>query len=109
VKISDENFDGNEEINVEGLIFNSNETGQIIRVSINESAERAFKANLPTKIIKLDRVDDKKIKVEFRFDNLDYLNDWLLQFGNNVKVISPENLKKKREKTLKKMLNEMMS
>jgi len=109
VKILEENFSGNPEINVEGLIFNSNETGQKIKAYIAESAERAFKANLPTKIIKLDRGKNKKIKVEFRFDNLDYLNDWLLQFGDNVKVISPESLKKKREETLKKMLNDLKS
>jgi len=109
VKILDEKFGENTEIDVEGLIFNSNESGQNIGVVIDESAERVFKANLPTKIIKLDRVGSKKIKVEFKFDNLDYLNDWLLQFGNSVKVISPESLKKKRENILNEMLSETKS
>ncbi len=109
VKISNEKFIEKSGIDVEGLIFNSNESGQKIEVHIDESAERPFKANLPAKIIKLDRVGGEKIKVSFRFDNLDFLNEWLLQFGNQVKVIGPESLKTKREKMLNNMLNELNS
>ena len=109
VKIMDEIFDEKSEIDVEGLIFNSNESGKKIEVYIDERAERPFKANLPTKIIKINRVQNKKIKVKFRFDNLDYLNEWLLQFGDQVKVLGPESLKRKREETLKNMLSEMKS
>ncbi len=104
VKILDEKFEKKPEIDVEGLIFNSNESGQKIRVVVDESVERAFKANLPTKILKFEPIDSKKFKAEFNFDNLDYLNEWLLQFGNNVKVVSPEKLKIMRKNLLAGML-----
>lgn len=105
VSISSENFDAAENLDIEGLIFGSNASGQIIEVLVGKSSDRAFRANLPTKIIKEEAISDKIIKVSFRFENLDYLNEWLLQFGDKVKVAGPDELKKKREVLLRKMLN----
>jgi predicted DNA-binding transcriptional regulator YafY len=107
VKILDQNFKLEKEIDVEGLIFNSNESGQKIRVVLDKSAERPFKANLPTKIFKETGVDSKKIKVEFNFENLDYINEWLLQFGDKVEVQSPKELIQKRKALLKSMLKNL--
>ncbi|MCC5908107.1 MAG: WYL domain-containing protein, partial [Balneolaceae bacterium] len=103
--ISSENYKADENLDIEGLIFGSNATGKIIEVLVDKSADRAFRANLPTKIIKEEAISDKIIKVSFRFENLDYLNEWLLQFGDKVKVAGPDELKKKREILLRKMLN----
>lgn len=103
VKISSVNFTEKADLNAEALIFGSNESGQKVVVLVDEEADRAFKANLPTKILKQSGDSDKKIKVEFRFENLDYLNDWLLQFGDKVKILSPKELISKRKKVLDKM------
>lgn len=105
VKILDQKFDRKSEIDVEGLIFGSNESGQLIEVLVDKSADRAFRANLPTKIFKKKVKNNKKIKVSFRFNNLDYINEWLLQFGDKVEILSPKLLKKKREEILNSMLN----
>ncbi len=107
VNISENKFTKKGDFDVEGLIFNSNESGQKIDVLLDESADRAFRANLPTKIFKKSEVGSKKIKVTFFFENLDYLNEWLLQFGNKVEILSPESLKKKREVLLKSMMDEL--
>lgn len=104
VHISDEKFIQPDNFDVEGLIFNSNESGQKVEVLVDESADRAFKANLPTKIFKKSAVDAKKNKVSFFFENLDYINEWLLQFGDKVEILSPQKLKRKREVQLKAML-----
>lgn len=104
VKILDQKFDKIENMDVEALIFKSNESGQLVEVLVDKSAERAFKANLPTKIFKENAINSKKIKVSFRFDNLNYINEWLLQFGNKVKIESPDDLKKIREELLNEML-----
>lgn len=107
VKILDQNYELSNEIDAEGLIFNSNESGEMIRVSVYREAERAFRANLPTKIFKQNNLSPKKISIEFRFDNLDYLNEWLIQFGDKVEIESPKQLIKKREQLLKKMLKKI--
>jgi predicted DNA-binding transcriptional regulator YafY len=109
VQILEELYTQNEEIDAEALIFNSNKSGQIIRVLIDRESDRAFKANLPTKIIKSEPQKNKKIKVSFRFENLDYINTWLLQFGDHLKILSPDNLIVKREKVLKRMMKKIMN
>lgn len=105
VQITGEKFESKDEINAEALIFGSNESGKLVEVYVDKKAERSFRANLPTKIFKENRISDEKIKVIFRFENLDYLNEWLLQFGDKVEIISPKTLIKKRENLLQKMLD----
>ncbi|TVR35438.1 MAG: YafY family transcriptional regulator [Balneolaceae bacterium] len=107
VKILDQNYSEKEKINAEALIFGSNESGQIIDVLVDDKANRVFRANLPTKIFKENAVSSKKIKVSFRFENLDYINEWLLQFGDKVEIVSPKELIGKREKLLKSMLSQI--
>lgn len=107
VKITTQEFGKKSKIDIEGLIFGSNESGQIVEVLVDESADRAFRANLPTKIFKKSREKNKKIKVSFHFNNLDYINEWLLQFGDKVEIIFPGDLKEKRKKLLKEMISKM--
>lgn len=107
VQITDEIFEPNRDMDAEALIFNSNKSGQIVDVLVDESADRAFRANLPTKIFKEKSVSNKKIKVSFKFENLDYINEWLLQFGNSVTVEAPDELKEKRKSVLGKMLGQL--
>ena len=109
VGILSQYFETDRDINVEALIFGSNESGLEIVLLVDKSADRAFKANLPTKIFKENEENSEKIKVHFRFDNIDYLNEWLLQFGNKITVLSPPELKTKREKILGEMLDQIKS
>jgi predicted DNA-binding transcriptional regulator YafY len=107
VKIMDQIYREDDNINAEALIFGSNESGEIIDVVVDEAADRAFRANLPTKIFKEKAISSKKIKVSFRFENLDYINEWLLQFGDKVEILSPKELIEKRERLLKTMLSQL--
>ncbi len=104
VQILNEMYEKKGQMDAEALIFNSNESGETIRVLVEEGADRAFRANLPTKIIKSEPVENEKIKVTFKFENLDYINIWLLQFGDRVEILSPKSLISKRKKILKKMM-----
>lgn len=108
VQILNELYAQNEEMDAEALIFNSNKAGQTIRVLVDKESDRAFRANLPTKIIKSDMLDDKIIKVTFRFENLDYINTWLLQFGDHVEILSPDVLISKRKAILNEMMERMV-
>lgn len=103
VQILDENFVPEEEIDVEGLIFRSDAQSHLVGVNVSKTALTRFKANLPTKIIKQKEKKPNLFRLEFKFDNLDYINEWLLQFGNNIKIIEPDILIKKRNKLLDNM------
>ena len=104
VRITEKKFEEKGEIDAEALIYRSNESGQKVEVLLDKKAERAFRANLATKIFKEKEVSAKKIKVSFNFENLDYLNEWLLQFGDKVKVLSPKKLVDMRVDLLNKMM-----
>lgn len=107
VNITAEVFEPNREMDAEALIFNSNKSGQIVEVLVDEGVDCAFRANLPTKIFKEKALPNKKIKVSFKFENMDYINEWLLQFGQSVTVEAPDELKEKRKSVLEKMLGHL--
>ncbi len=104
VRILNEKYEQKSKIDIEGLIFRSNEFEQKIIVVLDDTAVNRFKANLPAKIFKEMRENSKKLKVEFFFDNLDFINQWLLQFGDELRVEAPQELVEKRTALLKKML-----
>lgn len=103
IQILEENFVPEEVINVEGLIFRSDGPSYLIRVDVSETALRRFEANLPTKIIKKKTIKPNLFRMEFKFDNLDYINEWLLQFSDNIKIVDPAILIEKRNNILNNM------
>jgi len=105
VKILDENYTLDQEINVERLIYASDEISETIILQVEKKEIGRLEANLPAKIISKDVLNSKIIKVTFKFDNLEFINEWLLQFGNKVKVLSPDSLIDKRKSLLRDMLD----
>lgn len=104
VNILEENFAVKEEIDIESLIYTSDEGSELIILQVEKDEIGRLEANLPAKIIKKLPVNSKKIKVEFKFDNLSFINEWLLQFGNKVNVLGPPSLIEKRKGLLREML-----
>jgi len=104
IQILEEDFVPYGQIDVEGLIFRSDETSHRIRVNVHKSALKRFQANLPAKIIRKSEKTPNLFKIEFFFDNIDFINEWLLQFSREVKIVNPDILIEKR----KKLLNEMI-
>ncbi len=104
VQILDEKYHLKKELDIEGLIFRSDESSHSIIVRVKKEEMARLEANLPAKIFKKSSVNSKNIKVEFKFDNLDFINEWLLQFGKKIKIEAPEELLNKRKKLLQEML-----
>ena len=104
VQILEESYKLKGDLDIEGLIFRSNESSQTIILQVKKEEMPRLEANLPAKIFKKKTINSKNIKVRFEFDNLDFMNQWLLQFGNNVKVMGPDDLIEKRKALLEKML-----
>lgn len=106
VIILDESYTLKEEIDIEGLIFRSNDGAEKIVVLVEKNEIERFTANLPAKIFKKTEEKAKIIKVEFSFDNLSYINEWLLQFGTKVSIVGPPKLIDLRKDLLQKMLKQ---
>jgi len=103
-EITGEQYVKKEKISAEALIFRSEGQKHLVIVDIGENTVSRFKANLPTKIIKLNQISPKLFRVQFYFDNLGYLNEWLLQFADNIKIVKPKALIDKRHSLLNSML-----
>ena len=105
VKILDENYTLDQQINVERLIYASDEISETIILEVEKREIGRLEANIPAKIFSKDVLNSKIIKVTFKFDNLEFINEWLLQFGKKVKVLSPDSLIDKRKGLLRDMLD----
>ncbi len=104
-QILDQNFVPYGNIDAEALIFRSDETSHEIEVDVSASALRRFEANLPAKIFKKKEIKPNLFRIKFFFDNLDFINEWLLQFPKDIKIVNPNILIDKRNNLLKSMIN----
>ncbi|MEX0928569.1 MAG: YafY family protein [Balneolales bacterium] len=77
----------------------------VLRVA--KSSLRRFLANLPTQIDQQEEAGETEARVFFEFDNLDFLNEWLISFGDSVRIEYPDELKKKRRLLLNAMMNQL--
>lgn len=107
LRIREDKYKDQSNFTKEAFLFRSDKRSHKIVVDIGERADRQFKANLPTKIIKKTEVKPKIFRYEFEFDNLDFINRWFLQFADGVTIIKPNSLKKRREELLTELLNQM--
>ncbi len=64
-----------------------------IHLRFAEKAYSRARMAIPARIEK-EETGDGRVDVHFNFDNLEYLAAWLLRFGANVSVVSPDPLKK---------------
>ena len=108
LQILDENIKEETKIDIESLIFRSNEASKMVRITIEKSILERFKANLPAKIFREEIKKPKKISLSFKFDNLEYLNQWLLQFGKSIEIEEPKELVGEKRKLLKEMLSRII-
>lgn len=95
-------FDGN--YSNDQLLYHLDGKIQSIEIFVSASIIEEFISTLPAKIDSI--VDDKGGKtIHFKFDNLDYINDWLIRFTDKIKIISPDILKEKKKALLYRLLD----
>ena len=105
--ILEENWLPKPKMSIDSLIFRYNELKKIVVLEVEKPEIERIRAILPAKIIRLEQKKPKKIRLSFEFDNMPFLNHWLLQFGTTVKIIKPEILISLKKKTLQAMINDL--
>ena len=105
--ILEENWQPKPKISVDSLIFRYNELKKRVVLEVEKSELERIRAVLPARIINIKQKKPKKIRLTFEFDNMPFLNHWLLQFGITVKIIKPEALISLRKQTLQAMINDL--
>lgn len=85
------------------LLYGRFDDNYVIEVHISKERAFEFLTDLPGKI-KTKEDLTSSLKVLFSFDNLPFINEWLLRFGKDITIISPDSLKRIRKNYLKDLL-----
>lgn len=102
-EILPETFSGKDIPEQKKLLYRADEGDTIVKVKVSGRVETEFRTTLPAKI-ESEEKDGDDLVFTFRFDNMDYINEWLFAFHDNVKVLGPDDLKAKRVMKIQSML-----
>lgn len=86
------------------LIYRSEGDEQNVVIEIATTAYPSFARRLPARILEVSASAGAMV-VRFRFDQLDFLNEWLLQFGKSVIILEPNELIAKRRELLRALID----
>lgn len=89
----------------EDLIYGIDEyeESETVELDVNNNIFQTFKERIPAQF-EVVSSGEGTTTVRFEFDNLDYINKWLLQFHQDIRVKRPESLISKRRQLLSSML-----
>lgn len=105
IAISEEPLLTNNTFDKEELLYHTNGNNSLVEIILNKHIKESFFSSLPAKIIEQKPINENKIVIKFYFDNLDFLNHWLLRFTNNITIQSPIELNNKRKSLIIELLN----
>lgn len=99
-------IESNETYDVNTLLYGGGKKSVEIKVKVNASIWSDFKRSVPTPLSDVEK-DQEVYICTFPFDNLSYINGWLLRFGNDIKILSPNELIGIRKEYLNEMINDV--
>lgn len=103
VGISDKPRTYNQTVDSKHLLYERSGESEIIEVEVDAAIWNNFFRLLPVQI-RSSEENKHKVYVQFMFDNIAWLSEWLLQFGTGISIISPEPLRESYRNRLKTML-----
>jgi predicted DNA-binding transcriptional regulator YafY len=106
VLIQRENFK-RREVSRENLIYRLGEKPFTADILVNREMLNTFKAKLPAVITAETEAEENMVRLRFDFDNLDFINRWLLQYPDDVRILGPKKLIKRRKTMLHRLLGEV--
>lgn len=91
---------------LDNLLYGRVEESIPVTIKVDKHKSFSFLSQLPGKIISQSN-DGTTCTITFLFDDLDFINEWLLGFGGHVSICKPRKLILKRKKLLKSLLTEI--
>lgn len=87
---------------ISDLIFRREGEEEEVVIQVEPKTFPSFARRLPARIEQMEPGPDH-VLVRFRYAQLDYLNEWLLQFGTRANILAPNRLKDIRRSFLKQL------
>jgi predicted DNA-binding transcriptional regulator YafY len=100
----DEKFSPDRNINPETLVYGDHDGLHSIKIQVNKSIWHDLLRTLPAELTSV-KEESLYYICEFSFNSLENINMFLLRFGNNVKLLFPNELKDIRDAYLRTMLD----
>ena len=90
---------------MEDLIYGIDEydESETVELEVGNNIYETFRERIPAQFEVLSSANGSTT-VRFEFDNMDYINKWLLQFHQEINVNGPDSLISKRRQLLSRML-----
>jgi len=92
----------------EEMIFRLDKKPHRIELDVDAIVVQPLLQKLPARVIEMN-VGKASTRLSFDFDNLTFLNEFLLQFGNKITILTPNQLSLMREVLLKDMMEQLQS
>lgn len=87
----------------EEMIFRLDKKPHLIELDVAAKVVQPLLQKLPARVMDMN-VRGDTTRLRFEFDNLTFLNEFLLQFSNHITILAPNQLKLMREVLIKDML-----
>lgn len=92
----------------EELIFRLDKKPHLIELDVDASVVQLLLQKLPARVMSMN-AGKSATRLTFEFDNLTFLNEFLLQFGNKISILAPNQLLLMREVLLNDMMTQLQS
>lgn len=90
----------------EEMIFRLDKRPHLIELDVAAKVVQPLLQKLPARVMNME-VRGDTTRLRFEFDNLTFLNEFLLQFSNHITILAPNQLRLMREALIKDMLNQI--
>jgi predicted DNA-binding transcriptional regulator YafY len=92
----------------EEMIFRLDKKPHLIELDADASVVQPLLQKLPARVMEM-KSGKTQTRLSFEFDNLPFLNEFLLQFGNKITIHAPNQLLLMREVLLNEMMTQLQS
>jgi len=95
---------GSRNFSIDDLIYAGSGEFVEIKLSVDRSIWSDFKRAVPSNLLSVEEKGNSYV-CTFEFNNLDYINRWLLRFGTAIMILLPLDLSEARSLLLQEMIN----
>jgi len=103
VSVLSDDFKSKDNYSTEQLLYHREGLVQTIELYVANTVLEELVFNIPAQIKEVITNDEESI-VKFEFDNLDFINDWLIRFTDKIRIKGPEILKNKRQELIRRLV-----